>query len=467
MIHDVVVVGGIAGMIAALRAAELGAKVVVLEKGQGEQYLCNTRYSSGILHLDYRDPKTNPAELEAQMTQSTDGKVNPALLHALATDGARLIDWLRSQSVAFVRFSAWEAYRWCMAPPRKVGPGLDWKGRGPDVMLRKLGRQLTERGGKLMTGVTVTDLIMRDGRCVGVTALRDGNREEWSARTVVVADGGFQANAEMFRRHIGPAFEKIKQRGAATDTGAGIEMAVRAGAATTDMSRFYGHLLHVDCFTNDKVWPYPEMDALATAGIVIDKDGCRFTDEGEGGVPLANRIARFDDPQSCTIVFDSAIWEGPGKDALVPTNPYLERGGGTVLKADTLEDLARQMGVPAATFVETVTAYNKAIAENTGTSLKPPRRSDVHPAWKIEKKPFRACRIVPGITYTMGGIAIDEHARVLSTEGSPIPGLFAAGTTTGGIEGFGRTGYIGGLTKSGIFGLRAGESASELARTLA
>lgn len=465
MTYDLVVIGGgIAGTIAALRAAELGAKVALLEKGEGEQYPCNTRYSGGIFHLVYHDPKRDPSELEALMTEASGGAADPALIHALATDGARLIDWLKLQDIAFLRFNAQEAYRWCMAPPRAMGPGLDWKGRGPDVMLRRLQRKIVGHGGWIVTGAAAADLIMQDGCCIGVSGIQDGKRQEWRARAVVIADGGFQANEELFRCHIGPAFDKVLQRGAATGTGAGVEMALRAGAATTDMSRFYGHLLSADAFSNDKIWPYPEMDDIASAAIVVGKDGRRIADEGEGGIALANRIARLDDPLSCVIVFDSAIWEGPGKAARIPANPYLERGGGALLRADSLEDLARQLDIPAATMRETVEAYNSALAG--GEALKPQRRTDVYKAWPIGKPPFMACWICVGITYTMGGIAIDDRARVLNTERVPIPGLFAAGTTTGGIEGFGRTGYFGGLTKSGVLGLRSGEAAVAFAASL-
>jgi fumarate reductase flavoprotein subunit len=207
------------------------------------------------------------------------------------------------------------------------------------------------------------------------------------------------------------------------------------------------------------------MDEIAASGIVIGPDGRRIVDEGEGGIAIANRLARLGDPGSASIIFDSAIWEGPGRSARIPANPQLERGGGTLFRADTLDGLARALNVPADALRESVTQYNRAIAAGEGGLMQPPRRTDVHRAWPIEKPPFMASRICVGITYTMGGISIDDHARVLRPDRSPIPGLFAAGTTTGGIEGSGRTGYVGGLTKSGVLGLRAGESAVKLVQS--
>jgi fumarate reductase flavoprotein subunit len=111
--------------------------------------------------------------------------------------------------------------------------------------------------------------------------------------------------------------------------------------------------------------------------------------------------------------------------------------------------------------VKTVDEYNDALLNGRLGDLAPARRIDLHDALPIRQAPFMAVRICAGITYTMGGIAIDEHARVLRPDGGVIDRLYAAGATTGGIEGGGSSGgYVGGLSKAGILGLRAAEHAA-------
>lgn len=459
--YDLVVVGGgLAGLSAGVRAAELGLSVAVLEQGTGEDYACNSRYSGGILHCAFHDPNRPVEELEAVIRTQTAGDADVALTHTIARDGRRLIAWLQEKGVRFMRFNPQEGYRFCMAPPRALRAGIDWQGRGPDVALRLLVDHLTRLGGVLHRGTRATSLLMVDGRCTGVSAETEGRRKDYAAGHVLIADGGFQSDPELFAQHIGADFGKIFQRGARNGFGAGLRMALEAGAKLTRMDRFYGHLLCRDAFTNDNVWPYPEIDAIATAGIVIDGSGQRVADEGRSGVFLTNELAKAKDVTSLYAVFDAAIWEEPGSSARIPANPLLEQAGGTLLRADTLAALAAQMGVPADALEATVAAYNTAHADGTLASLGVPRSSTIKP-WPIRGGPFMAIPVSPGITYTMGGLAIDGDARVLGENGESIPGLLAAGSSTGGLEGGRNATYISGLLKAGVFGLVAAETARD------
>ena len=283
----------------------------------------------------------------------------------------------------------------------------------------------------------------------------------WRAPYCILADGGFQANRTLFEKHIGASFDSVFQRGARTGHGDGLTMALAAGATLTEGNRFYGHVLCSDAKHNDQVWPYPEVDALATAGIVIDATGKRFVDEGRSGVHLANELAACATTEKMFAVFDQTIWEGPGTSARIPANPLLERAGGTILRANTAVELAEQMGVPVKAFVDTLTQFNQALAEGSLQTLPIPRSKKVAPL-PIVQAPLMAIPICPGITYTMVGIDIDAQAQVLDANATPIPGLFAAGATTGGLEGGKDSAYIGGLIKSGSFGLLAAERIATL-----
>ena len=463
--HDLIVVGGgIAGIVAATRAAEKGLRVVVLEKGEVPDYKCNTRWSGGIVHVGYVDPKEPAANIQAGIALNTRGYTDPALGQVLVEQCGKVIDWLRVQGVRFIRSGSQSYLAWTMAPPRALVAGIDWKGRGPDVMLRTLTDRLRKLGGTLLLGAKAERLILENGRVTGLEATVAGVATRFGAPAVVIADGGFQSNIDLIRQHIMPNPEAVKQRGGATGMGDGMRMALEAGAAITELDCFYGHLLHRESMVNDKVWPYPELDGIATASIVVNHAGQRFVNEGAGGVNMANMIARGADPLCATLVLDTPIWEGPGRSARIPANPALERAGGTIHRAGTLRELAGVAGLDPDGLEATVAAYNKACASGDFGGLTPPRSTDRFKPMPILKAPFVAIPACAGITYTMGGIRIDADARVLSEAGEAIPGLYAAGAATGGIEGGPAIGYTGGLSKAAVFGFRAAEHVAKGAK---
>ena len=451
---DLVVIGaGMAGMVAAVRAAGRGLKVAVLEKGEGERYPCNTRLSGGIIHIAFVDPKREAADILAAIEGVDSGGAEPDLASALAESVSPAIDFLRSEGARFLRAGGQEYQNWMLAPPRRLIAGMDWEGRGPDVLLRGLAQRLAAHGGTLHRGTRAIGLTMRDGTCTGVETANGAFR----ARAVLIADGGFQANTAMLSDHITATPPALKQRGAATGMGDGLAMARAAGAAITDLSRFYGHLLCRDAMHNDKVWPYPELDGIAVTGMLVDAAGNRLVDEGLGGVNMANALARSPDPLGGVIVFDAAIWDGPGRSARIPANPALENAGGTILRAGSLNELAGLAGIQGDALAASVAAHNQAIAAGTLSDLSPPRSTERFKPWPIATAPFMAIPCCAGITYTMGGIRIDRDARVLSDAGTPIRGLYAAGSCTGGLEGGANATYLGGLAKAAAFGLRAAD----------
>lgn len=459
---DVIVVGGgIAGLTAANRAAQQGLKVVLLERGVDERYLCNTRYSGGVIHIAFRNVKDRPEELMEAIKQATSGNADPALAKALATTCGRTVDWLSEEGAKFIRVGqiAWQ--QWVLAPPRRIMPGLDWEGRGPDFTLRTLANNFGTRGGRIFRGTAATALMEKNGTCTGVEARDAQGTHHFNARAVVLADGGFQGNRELVRQHICSVPEKLKQRGPSTGVGDGLRMAQAMGAHVTDLDYFYGHMLSRDAFTNDVVWPYPQLDELGIAGIVVNTAGKRFADEGLGGVYLANAIAKLPDPLAAWAIFDEAIWQGPGTTARIPANPHLVKAGGTMLKANTLRELAAQAGIAAGPLESTIAECDRALSAGRLEQLDPPRTPSAVEALPIRQPPFYAVPLCAGITYTFGGLAIDEHGRVLRSDGGPISGLYAVGATTGGLEGVKGCGYVGGLVKGLVFGLRAAEHAAQ------
>jgi fumarate reductase flavoprotein subunit len=461
--YDVAIVGGgIAGLIAANRAAQLGLRPIVLEQGSAEKYLCNTRYTGGTLHICLREITLDEETLRHQILASSEGFVRPELADVIAREGRRVVKWLQDEGMRFMRASASEYHKWVLAPPGRSRPGLDWEGRAGDVLLRTLESRLASRKGALVRGVRAISLLMEDRRCMGVVAEANGVAQTYPVRAVMIADGGFQGNPELLARYISKHPERLKQRGAGTGRGDGLKMAAAAGAELVGLDRFYGHTLSKDALTNDNLWPYPYLDSLVTAGIVVGADGLRFTDEGRGGVYVANAVAQLDNPLGASVIFDSAIWESAGRNGLIPANPHLEREGATLRRGNTLDALATAASIDGEALERTVAEYNESLAAGrTDSALQPPRRTARYKALPIAQPPFHAVPMCAGITYTMGGIRVNEHASALRADGSVIEGLYALGSSTGGLEGGPAVGYTGGLAKSGVTALVAAEHAAE------
>lgn len=459
---DVVVIGaGLAGLSAANRVAQDGLKVAVLEKGTDEAYLCNSRYTGGLFHIAMDDMAGEPNWVKGNLERVTRGTANPLLAEALTVNARRTLRWLSSLGVRFIKAGPDGLRQNSLSPPGVRQTGLNWRGRAGDVMLRTLSDALQRSGGVLHRGVDVQHLVMAQGRCVGLEAIATtGQSIRVNAKAVVIADGGFQGNLDLLRRFVCAHPERLLQRNAQTGQGAGLLMAEAVGAKLVGADRFYGHIQHRNAMTDGGLWPYPVVDSLATAGLVIDETGKRFCDEGLGGVYVTNAIAQLPDPLSAVIVFDEATWQGPGRDWLLPANPYLLSAGGSLISANSLDELAAKLSLDAKVFAQTVSDFNQMVAGGA-VGTQPKRSTAAYAAWPVRQGPFHAIEVCAGITYTMGGIATDADGRVLNQADEPIAGLYAAGACTGGLEGGGEAaGYSGGLSKSSVFGMLAGEAIS-------
>jgi fumarate reductase flavoprotein subunit len=458
--HDVIVIGaGIAGLVAANRAAQLGQRVVVLEKSTDERYLCNSRYTYGTFHINFTDVAADEDVLVGKIEACSDGFAHKDLARAIAKDGRRLMQWLKSEGIDLVDLGGYQTN--VLAPPWREGFGLNWRGYAGDVALARLEENLRQRQGRILRGMRACALRLASGAIeVETDAAADPAKSgaNFSAPSVVIADGGFQAGFDLIRAHICAAPEKLLARNGGSATGDGLRMAQAVGAASTGLDMFYGHLHSRDAMRTDRLWPRPYADEVAAAGIVIDADGDRFADEGLGGIYLSNAVARLADPLGAAIIFDQPIWDGPpGRGHAQPPNPLLEEAGGTLHRAGTMAALAGLIGIAPQPLEDLVRAYNAAIDAGTLHLLSPPRRSDRYKAWPIRTAPFYALPICAAITNTMGGIVVDGNGAVLDANDTPLPGLYAAGSTVGGLDGGPNAGYVGGLIKATI-ALRAAEA---------
>lgn len=454
----VVVGGGLAGMCAAVRAAELGAEVTVLEAGRESGYACNSRIAMGFINVAFHDIGQPRHRLRAAIDAATKGSADPALADVLADCAAPALTWLRGLGARTIVGNWRPGSAALLAPPAAIGPGLTWQGRGPDRTLRLLEQRLNQHGGRVLRGVRGRQLECMDGTCLAIEAEQDGTTRRFPASAVVIADGGFAGDPTLLGSHVARS-GGLLQRNAGTARGDGLRMAQAVGAALTPLDGFYGHVQCADAVSNRRLWPYPTCDHLCGAGIAVDASGRRFADEGKGGIYLANRIAKLERPEGTFAVFDHRAWMTRGTAFPLPANPLLANAGGTIHSADTILALAMRAGLPPETLAQTVDSYNAALADGRGELLVPARSGQMLAPMPIAEAPFHAVPLIAGITYTTGGIAIDRFTRVRDQAGGTIGGLYAAGSTTGGHEGGPAAGYTGGLSKALVFGKLAGETA--------
>jgi fumarate reductase flavoprotein subunit len=459
---DILVVGaGLAGFTAAVRASEQGANVVLIDKSAGELGDGNVLMASGSLRAGGKNPKTNPAELyEFVMAE---GVAYPQLAKAWSDTCGRAVDWLVSAGVKVT----------------ENAPGRIWLDQSGEVSLApvykkdvgsralmSLKKRLEQAGGHYMNGVEGFRLIVEDGCVRGVVGKKLDEEIELRGRATILSTGGFSANKEMVKRYIGPHADQCKLRGSKQDTGDGLRMALKVGAKAVNLKYFYGHLISRKALTDDRFWPYPRLDAFVDDGMLVNRDGNRFVDEGRGDVAVANELARSDDVTGAVLIFDHLTWEGARDDTfsnLVKTpapNPWLLDNDGELFCHDTVEGLADLIGV-GGNLTTTLEDYNHAVESLTTNHLPVPRTGKP----KLLRAPYYGLRVIPGITFTMGGILVNGRGEALNEEEKPIRGLYAAGDAIGGLMGGYRGGYTGGLMQAVVTGILAAENAARHIKT--
>ena len=305
-----------------------------------------------------------------------------------------------------------------------------------------LEKNVTDRGVEILFNTTATEITMDNGVVTGVKGVTaDGGNVLVSAKAVVLATGGFGANLPMVAE-LKPELNGFMTTNAAGLQGQGIAMATAVGAATVDMEQIQIH-------------PTVQFDtaALITEGlrgdgaILVNAEGKRFIDEvGTRDVVSAAEIAQ-------TGSFSWLIVDQKMVDASSVIAGYIKKG--LTIEGASYEELAANIGVPAADFAATMEAWNANVAAKTDAEFG--RTSFANP---LDTAPFYAIKVTAGIHHTMGGLKINANTEVLTAEGTAIPGLYAAGEVTGGVHGANR---LGGNAVSDIvvFGRIAGTNAAE------
>ena len=486
---DVVVVGGgNAGHSAALAAAERGRRVVLLEKGRRGEHGGNSFYTAGAMRVahhgldDLRDLLDDderlastvlppyPAETYVHdMERVTGGRNDDALTETLVRESMPTLRWLHGQGLRFRLMFERQAYR------SDAGEQVFWGGLavgstgGGKGLIEQHEQAARDAGVQVRYGCAATDLLTEDGAVVGVRVSSDtpsddgsdGATTELRAESVILAAGGFEANAAMREQHLGEGWQRAKVRGTPLNTGEMLRAAIDIGAQPFgDWSTC--HSVAWDVAAQD------EGDRELTnqytrggypLGIMVNSDGQRFVDEGA-------------DYRNYTYAkYGAAILRQPGGVAyqlfdattrrMLRAEDY-DHPAVSVVSAPSMEKLAADLGIDAAALIETVAAFNASIDPSVpfDAAVKDGRSADVEPprsnwALPLETPPFFAFPVTCGITFTFGGLRADPEGRVLTESGAALPGLFVCGEMLGGLFSGNYPGGTG-LVSGAVFGRRAG-----------
>jgi tricarballylate dehydrogenase len=482
-----VVGAGNAAFCAALAAAENGAKVLMLERAPQEVMGGNSRFTAGAFRCVYDgvdDLKAIMPDLTADeiarsdfgtytqdqffddMFRVTNYRTDGELCVRLVARSRDTMRWLHHKGMRFNPIWGRQAY--LIDGKFKFWGGLtvESTGGGPGLIEQHL-KMAGKLGVEVRYGVRALSLIY-DGRIVsGVKVKVNGALEDIQAKSVVLACGGFESNAEMRTRYLGPGWELAKVRGTSYNTGDGISMALAIGASS--FGNWSG--------SHAVQWDYnaPEFGDLSVGdnfqkhsypwGILVNATGRRFVDEGAD-------FRNYTYAKYGSVVLgqpNNFAWQVfDGKIVPMLRDEYRIKRVSKV-SANTLEELAGKLeGVDAKAFVEEIKTYNAAVRQDIkfNPNIKDGRCTTGLPINKsnwantIEEPPFEAYQVGCGVSFTFGGVRIDpDSGQVIDGDMNPIPGLYAAGELVGGIFYFNYPGGSG-LMSGAVFGRIAGGGAS-------
>ena len=430
---DVLVIGaGACGLAAAIAAADQGATVAIVEKldrpGGNSALSTGSIPAAGSRFQRAAGIVDSPAQMAADLEAIAGETDNAQLLQHLAALSAPTVEWLIDD--VGCRMALVTAYKHIgHSVPRLHAPASR---RGRDLVDDLLAA-VERRGIPLATGNRVVRLLT-DGsgsaaKVMGAEIeLPTGQREEIAAARVILAVNGYAGDKSLVARFC-PDIAGARYFGALGSTGEAIRWGEALGAGLGNMGAYQGYAAVADPHGSLLSWT-----TIEKGGIIVDASGRRFGNEAAGYSGFTPNVMAAG--AGCVAIFDQRIF-----DVAVLEEEFRELADyGGFKRGDSIDAVAGAVGLDAPTVAAEVAAYNSAAR---GERADAPGRRDFGLAPLVG--PFYACRIVPGLFHTQGGLMVDRKARVLWPDGHPIANLFAGGGAAVGISGrSGAAGYASG-----------------------
>ncbi len=452
----VIVGGGLAGLCAAYAAVRKGVKPIVLEKlkflgGAG-------LFPEGSLGVNTRYTKSHGITTTVQQVldaalQYHHFRCDPAVLRVLIEQSAQTIDDVEDLGIQF------RGIRTMYPKEESLMTWHLFKGGCAEVCAKFI-EQIKQRGGELHTNTTVTKLIMKNGKVAGVEASStSGDKWVIEAKKVIIATGGFAANKAMIAQHVFDSSdlgvqEPIWLRGPVVDgrTGDGINMARMVGAGIKGMHTVAGNAPYLPDVPPINQFSGPDelkqgRCALAQPWLWVDHTGRRFFNESRGSIFVDVYNAMTSAGGVSYTIFDQAKMDKMvNEGAVLPFNAIVLAGvplkalpktwemgmqRGWAFKADTIEELAQQIGVPPANLMDTMKKVNKYAEDGVDPEFGRNREHLVK--FDLQKGPYYALKAIRCFFLTLGGVTVTPNFEAKTPQGDVIPGLYVVGQDIGGL----------------------------------
>lgn len=447
---DVVVIGGGgAGFAAAVSAKEAGANVILVEKLAsvgGNTLISGGEYAAPANDLQKEEGIEDSKELFAKDVEEAGG--NPDLIKVLADKATEDAYWLRDdigvEWLDSLMFFGGHSVKRSLIPAAHTG----------NELIKNYLKKAEELGIEVLTETDVKEILSKDGKVCGIKAETKDGELVVNSKSVVVASGGFGANAEMCYENDKEVDEHVLSTNSPGATGDGITMAEKLGADTVDMDKIQ---LYPVCDVETGKLLYCGDTRLVGGALLVNKEGKRFVEE------LGTRREISMAIKAQTDYVGYVLWDETSneKTGTMKSNPEEAKSlfdRGLMVKADTLEELADHFGIDKDALLETVKTFN----ENSAKKEDPEFNLRML-GWQVKDAPFYMMKAAPAVHHTMGGLKINTDAQVLNKDGEWIDGLYAAGEVTGGIHGSNRLGSVA-MADITVFGKIAGENAAANAK---
>lgn len=441
---DLVIVGaGGAGLAAAVEAHEQGAdNILVLEKmsfaGGSTTMAFGGFNCTNSRFMDEQGKEETPVMLVDKIIKNGAGFADVDMAGIIAMETPKVIEWLDGFG------SEWGKIRYAdlHCPTDGTIPGVE--------LVKVLKEQAEKNGIEIRYNSPAVDLIADESGRVSGVQVKDANGEYTiGAQAVILATGGFESNPEMIAKYDNPGLAHIHLAPSQGNMGDGIVMAEKLGAELRNMD-----LIQLSC----AVAPFSiqmQLPIKNNGVVFINKEGKRFTNEyseASSDRRITEDILKQTDAE-CFGVYNETIYQTfmaiEEKDFFDEYRMTGIDNSGTVVKADTLEELAEKLGVDQETFLATM---NGLKTDNIGNE------EVVKLADTYKSGPYYAVTLTPGVMDTLGGVLADTTGRVINKEGKPIKGLYAAGEVIGNVQG---AYYSVGLGEAVVFGRVSARNAIE------
>jgi fumarate reductase flavoprotein subunit len=443
----VVIVGaGGCGLSAAIAARDMGVDVLVIERDPTP--LGSTAMSTGLIPAPgtadqiAEGIEDSAALFLADVMKKTKGRTDPDFVLRLGEEGPETIAWLQSHDVPL------ELVDGFLYPGHSVRRMYGTPTRSGGELISALERAAGTAGADILTDATVDTLIVDgDRRVLGVEVIRpDGAREQIGCKTLILACCGYGGDADMVSRFI-PTMAEAVYHGHPGNRGDAVKWGEELDAGIADMSAFQGHGGLAAGYGVPILWPL-----IMQGGFQVNVQGERFSNEATGYSEQAARVNAQPGHVAWSI-FDERLHQ-----LMLAFEDYRDAlSAAAVQSAPTIEALAAKVNLPAEALSATVAGVD-AMTRGEATDMfgrdftgKPPLAG-----------PFYTAKVTGALFHTQGGLVVDRNARVVGTDGQPLPNLFAGGGAARGISGDSDFGYLAGngLMTATTLGKLAGRQAA-------